>query len=59
MANRQHWREIERALISVLRDYGIEIIEERGDRFVNLRQGTSPSVEYRLSDFARELEERL
>lgn len=53
------WRQIETALIEVLLDYGITVEEVHGDRFVSLRQGNSPPVEYSIEKLARELEERL
>ena len=53
------WRHIEAALLALFEDYGLEVEEVHGDRFLAIRQGSAPSVEYNIETLARELEDRL
>lgn len=48
------WRKIETALISILREYGFPLTEERGNTFIDVQD-----VDVCVADFAKELEERL
>lgn len=48
------WRELERAFLEVLADYGIAFTEERGERYIRHK-----GVEYNIGDLAKEMEKRL
>lgn len=53
------WRQIEAALIELLREEGFEIEQEHGESYITIDLGYKHPTTIFISGFAHQLEERL
>ena len=59
MTNRPSWRKIEAALVTTLEEWGFEIEETGGEKFITVFDADEKELDVCLRTFATELEKRL